>query len=57
MGRAIIGGLLSSGLLTLVVVPVIYAMIEEFKLRRAGKKAARRASLPAAPGSAEVPAE
>ena len=42
MGRSIIGGLLSSGILTLVVVPVIYAMIEEFKERRAAKKAARR---------------
>jgi hydrophobic/amphiphilic exporter-1 (mainly G- bacteria), HAE1 family len=42
MGRSIIGGVLSSTILTLVVVPVIYAMIEEFKSRRAAKKAARR---------------
>ncbi|MCC7068321.1 MAG: efflux RND transporter permease subunit [Burkholderiales bacterium] len=44
MGRAIIGGVLSSTLLTLVVVPVIYAMIEESKERRRARKAARAAS-------------
>lgn len=43
MGRAIIGGVLSSTILTLIIVPVIYAMIEEFKLRRRAKKDARRA--------------
>jgi hydrophobic/amphiphilic exporter-1 (mainly G- bacteria), HAE1 family len=42
MGRAIIGGVLSSTVLTLIVVPVIYAMIEEFKHRRQLKKEARR---------------
>jgi hydrophobic/amphiphilic exporter-1 (mainly G- bacteria), HAE1 family len=45
MGRAIIGGVLSSTILTLVVVPVIYAMIEEFKLRRRLKREAKRARL------------
>jgi hydrophobe/amphiphile efflux-1 (HAE1) family protein len=57
MGRAIIGGLLSSGVLTLVVVPVIYAMIEEFKERRAAKRDARRARLAAEHGAATMPAE
>ena len=57
MGRSIIGGLLSSGILTLVVVPVIYAMIEEFKLRRAAKKAAKRSLALDEPVPAEVPAE
>lgn len=57
MGRAIIGGLLSSGVLTLVVVPVIYAMIEEFKARRAAKRDARRARLAADHGTATIPAE
>ena len=57
MGRSIIGGLLSSGILTLVVVPVIYAMIEEFKEKRAAKKAAKHPPLAAVPGMAEVPAE
>jgi hydrophobe/amphiphile efflux-1 (HAE1) family protein len=42
MGRAIIGGVLSSTVLTLVIVPVIYAMIEEFKQRRQAKKDAKR---------------
>jgi len=60
MGRSIIGGVLSSTVLTLVVVPVIYAMIEEFKLRRASKKAAKRArqaELAGGRSGSEVPAE
>ena len=57
MGRSIIGGVLSSTVLTLVVVPVIYAMIEEFKLRRATKKAAKRSRVPGAHSPAQVPAE
>ena len=57
MGRSIIGGLLSSGILTLVVVPVIYAMIEEFKEKRAAKKAAKHPPVAAVPGLAQVPAE
>ncbi len=56
MGRSIIGGVLSSTILTLVVVPVIYAMIEEFKSRRAAKKAAKRAGM-VGQGLAEAPAE
>ncbi|TAG77326.1 MAG: efflux RND transporter permease subunit [Betaproteobacteria bacterium] len=42
MGRAIIGGVLSSTLLTLIVVPVIYAIIEEWKERRAAKRLLRK---------------
>ena len=58
MGRSIIGGVLSSTVLTLVVVPVIYAMIEEFKARHAAKKAARRTRQTLGQtGAAEVPAE
>ena len=57
MGRSIIGGVLSSTVLTLVVVPVIYAMIEEFKLRRAAKKAAKRSVASSGHAAAEVPAE
>jgi hydrophobic/amphiphilic exporter-1 (mainly G- bacteria), HAE1 family len=56
MGRSIIGGVLSSTILTLVVVPVIYAMIEEFKARRTAKKAAKRVGM-AGHGLAEAPAE
>ncbi len=57
MGRSIIGGVLSSTILTLVVVPVIYAMIEEFKARRAAKKALRRSIATTGHVTAEVPAE
>ena len=57
MGRSIIGGVLSSTVLTLVVVPVIYAMIEEFKLRRVAKKAAKRSVALGGQVPAEVPAE
>ena len=56
MGRAIIGGVLSSTLLALVVVPVIYAMIEEFKARRATMKATKHANT-RGDGAAEAPAE
>lgn len=55
MGRAIIGGVLSSTLLTLVVVPAIYAMIEEAHERRRARRAARAASPAQAAGHA--PAE
>ena len=57
MGRSIIGGVLSSTVLTLVVVPVIYAMIEESKARRAAKKAARRSVALGGHDPAQVPAE
>ena len=57
MGRSIIGGVLSSTLLTLVVVPVIYAMIEEFKLRQEAKKAAKRSRALGGHAPLEVPAE
>ena len=55
MGRAIIGGVITSTLLTLVVVPVLYAIFEGIKERRRARKAARQgggaalASTPAAP--------
>jgi multidrug efflux pump subunit AcrB len=57
MGRSIIGGVLSSTVLTLVVVPVIYAMIEEFKARRAARRAARTARSKPAGVAGELPAE
>jgi hydrophobic/amphiphilic exporter-1 (mainly G- bacteria), HAE1 family len=53
MGRAIIGGVLTSTVLTLVVVPVVYAMIEEFKLRRAQKRETARSRIHAV----QMPAE
>ena len=35
MGQAVIGGLVTSTLLTLFVVPVVYSLIDDFSLRRA----------------------
>ncbi|CAN5169187.1 nodulation protein NolG [soil metagenome] len=40
MGRAIIGGIITSTLLTLVIVPVLYAIFETWREQRAAKKAA-----------------
>ena len=57
MGRSIIGGLLSSGILTLVVVPVIYAMIEEYKERRAARKMVREGVVSQAPALSVRPGE
>ena len=44
MGRAIIGGVITSTLLTLVVVPVLYTYLDAMHERRARKKAARAAA-------------
>jgi multidrug efflux pump subunit AcrB len=59
MGRAIIGGVLTSTLLTLVVVPVIYTYLDRFmEWRRTRKHAPARApTAQAAPSSrADAPA-
>ncbi|WP_326649426.1 MULTISPECIES: efflux RND transporter permease subunit [unclassified Streptomyces] len=45
----VIGGLITSTLLTLLLVPTLYAMVELRKERRADKKAAKRASKSPAP--------
>ncbi|GAA1768581.1 efflux RND transporter permease subunit [Luedemannella helvata] len=45
----VIGGLLSSTLLTLVLVPTLYTMVEGRKERRAAKRAARAAAAGPAP--------
>ncbi|MEU6316188.1 efflux RND transporter permease subunit [Streptomyces sp. NPDC047009] len=50
----VIGGLISSTLLTLLLVPTLYAMLELRKERRAKKKAAKRAKKA---GTAVEPAE
>ena len=55
MGRAIIGGVITSTLLTLVVVPVLYAYLDrwaEARRARRGRRAARRADRAAGHGSA-----
>lgn len=43
----VIGGLVSSTLLTLILVPTLYTMVETRKERRRAKKNARRSSAPA----------
>ncbi|WP_137232733.1 efflux RND transporter permease subunit [Streptomyces sp. BPSDS2] len=52
LGIVVIGGLISSTLLTLLLVPTLYAMVELRKERRAKKKAAKRA---AKAGTADQP--
>jgi HAE1 family hydrophobic/amphiphilic exporter-1 len=49
MGRAIIGGVITSTLLTLVVVPVIYTFLAGWEDRRKARRAARRAARVAQP--------
>jgi len=56
MGRAIIGGVITSTLLTLVVVPVIYTYLDALHERRMRRKAARAAAH-AAPLPAPAPAK
>jgi len=56
MGRAIIGGVITSTLLTLVVVPVLYAYLDrwhEARRARRGRRAARRAAQATAPPAAD----
>ena len=48
MGRAIIGGVITSTLLTLVVVPVIYTYLDGWSERRKARRAARRGEPAAA---------
>jgi hydrophobic/amphiphilic exporter-1 (mainly G- bacteria), HAE1 family len=64
MARAVIGGLITSTLLTLIVVPVVYTYLDDFGSRvlvrvTAGKRARakREAPAPVAPEPAGVPAD
>jgi uncharacterized protein (DUF2062 family) len=43
MGRAIIGGVITSTLLTLVVVPVLYTYLDAWHERRMAKRAEKAA--------------
>ncbi|MFD5906949.1 efflux RND transporter permease subunit [Streptomyces microflavus] len=57
LGVVVIGGLISSTLLTLLLVPTLYAIVELRKERRAEKKAAKRvakAGVPAQPEPEEA---
>jgi HAE1 family hydrophobic/amphiphilic exporter-1 len=56
MGQAVIGGVITSSLLTLIVVPVIYTYLDDLAAwakrlpgRRFGKLAAPSPSIPKAP--------
>ncbi|MBK3585597.1 efflux RND transporter permease subunit, partial [Streptomyces sp. MBT57] len=53
LGVVVIGGLISSTLLTLLLVPTLYAMVELRKERRAEKKAAKRAAKAGVPAQPE----
>lgn len=53
LGVVVIGGLISSTVLTLVLVPTLYALVELRKERRAKKKAAKRAAKAGVPEQAE----
>ncbi len=58
MGRAIMGGVITSTLLTLVVVPVLYTYLDAWAERRKARRAARAANKAAvASGTAHAPAE
>ncbi|MGW0313678.1 efflux RND transporter permease subunit [Streptomyces flavidovirens] len=50
----VIGGLITSTLLTLLLVPTLYAMVELRKERRAKKKAARRAAKAGVPEQSDA---
>ncbi len=52
MGRAIIGGVITSTLLTLVVVPVLYSYLDGWSERRRARRAMRLAAHRVADGSA-----
>jgi hydrophobe/amphiphile efflux-1 (HAE1) family protein len=54
MGRAIIGGVITSTLLTLVVVPVLYSYLVQFGERLRAKRAARAGSVAAGAPAAPV---
>jgi HAE1 family hydrophobic/amphiphilic exporter-1 len=55
MGRGVIGGLITSTMLTLVVVPVMYSLLDDFVMRRRRRKAvAAEHETVGAPGGALV---
>ena len=53
MGRAIIGGVITSTLLTLVVVPVLYTYLDAFTEWRRRRREAKRAAAHSAPAQAD----
>jgi HAE1 family hydrophobic/amphiphilic exporter-1 len=55
MARAVVGGLITSTLLTLIVVPVFFEIIEEMSLRQAWAWIRRRSGRPAPEPAAARP--
>lgn len=55
MARAVVGGLITSTLLTLIVVPVFFEIIEELSLAKAWAWSRRRLGLSAAEPAADLP--
>ncbi|PFG19123.1 efflux RND transporter permease subunit [Serinibacter salmoneus] len=53
LALVVIGGLISSTLLTLIVVPVLYTLLERGKERRAAKRAAKRGEGAGSDGAGE----
>jgi HAE1 family hydrophobic/amphiphilic exporter-1 len=51
----VIGGLISSTLLTLILVPTLYTMVENGKEKRRARRLRRAGGEPAAPPAAELP--
>jgi multidrug efflux pump subunit AcrB len=52
MGRAIIGGVITSTLLTLVVVPILYTYLDGWSERMRARRALKRAAAATATGGA-----
>ena len=55
MARAVVGGLITSTLLTLIVVPVFFEILEDFTLAKAWTWLRRRLGRPAAEPEAVRP--
>ena len=55
MGRAIIGGVITSTLLTLIVVPVLYSYLDDWSEHRMAKRAASPGEVPSGEGPAAGP--
>ncbi len=57
MGRAIMGGVITSTLLTLIVVPVLYTYLDVWAERRKARRAAKMAAFGAVKPASDIPPE